>query len=69
MSTGHEKEDELSAVENVQVVNEENSLEYKQMTKRVLWKFDIHILPPLALVSWNGLIISLVMKLTVKRIH
>lgn len=49
MSTGHEKEDELSAIENIQMVDDEGSLEYKQMTKRVLWKFDIHILPPLAL--------------------
>lgn len=52
MSTGHEKEDELSAIENVQAVDDERSLEYKQMTKRVLWKLDMHILPPLALVSY-----------------
>lgn len=29
----------------------QNDLEYKRaMTKRVLWKLDIHVLPPLALV-------------------
>lgn len=30
---------------------DEKSPEYRAMTKRVLWKFDLHVLPPLALVS------------------
>lgn len=30
---------------------DKKSPEYRAMTKRVLWKFDLHVLPPLALVS------------------
>ena len=44
MST-NEKEDA------VPVQDVEHDLEDKAMTRRVLWKLDLHVLPPLALVS------------------
>ena len=53
MSNKAEKEnvEGSSDIELVQdPLYDEKSPEYRAMAKRVLWKFDLHVLPPLALV-------------------
>ena len=46
---------EVSAFEHVnEAALDESTEAYRAMEKRVLWKFDLHILPPLALV-WAAL--------------
>jgi hypothetical protein len=44
-------EEELVSVASSGSVDDVNSPEYRKMERRVLWKFDLHVLPPLALVS------------------
>lgn len=39
----------LSTLENSPSLDNEYSEDYRKMTRRILWKFDLHILPPLAL--------------------
>ena len=43
-------DDSLSTVERDPSLNDKFSEEYRRMARRILWKLDIHILPPLALV-------------------
>ncbi|KAI5118773.1 hypothetical protein M0805_005654 [Coniferiporia weirii] len=40
---------EISTIESLRAPDDESSAEYRRMSKRVLMKFDIHVLPPLAL--------------------
>lgn len=40
-------------------IHDESSAYYRKMTRRVLLKFDIHILPPLALVSYLSFLLSI----------
>ncbi|PAV20477.1 MFS general substrate transporter [Pyrrhoderma noxium] len=42
-------DDSLSTVERDPSLNDKFSEEYRRMARRILWKLDIHILPPLAL--------------------
>lgn len=39
---------------------DEKSEAYRQLSKRVLWKLDIHVLPPLALVGVIGLLFQII---------
>ncbi|KAH8105034.1 MFS transporter [Phellopilus nigrolimitatus] len=48
-SSPQKNELDLSTVESLQATDDETSIEYSRMTKRVLLKFDLHVLPPLAL--------------------
>lgn len=42
-------------VQEVVVPTESIEAEGRHMTRRVLWKLDLHVLPPLALVSGHPL--------------
>ena len=42
---------EISTVEDVGLMDDDRSEDYRRMTRRILMKLDLHILPPLALVS------------------
>lgn len=44
-------EEEVVSVASAGTHDDEHSAEYRKLAKRVIWKFDLHILPPLALVS------------------
>lgn len=44
------EEEIISIVSSGVPIEDERSTEYRRMERRVLWKFDLHILPPLALV-------------------
>ena len=44
------EEEIVSIVSSGVPIEDERSTEYRRMERRVLWKFDLHILPPLALV-------------------
>ncbi|KAH8113462.1 hypothetical protein DFH11DRAFT_1727931 [Phellopilus nigrolimitatus] len=48
-SSPQKNELEISTVESLQATDDEASIEYIRMTKRVLLKLDLHVLPPLAL--------------------
>ena len=45
-----QKIEDIDVVESQRTVEDETSKSYRDLTKRVLWKFDIHVLPPLAFV-------------------
>ena len=51
MSKGTSKADEeLVSVVSAGTLEDIYSTEYHKMKKRIMWKFDLHVLPPLALV-------------------
>ena len=54
MSDLNEKDIDITTVEHAHSLDDAGSVEYKRMTRKVLWKFDCHVLPPLALVRDSG---------------
>lgn len=48
--TSQKKNMDATVIENVSEGEDPFSQKYRNMERKILWKFDLHILPPLALV-------------------
>ena len=58
MASITEKTEDIAVVESQKVEIDETSESYRKLTRRVLWKFDTHVLPPLAFVRVRSFFID-----------
>lgn len=75
MAPSSEKDDrEVSITENVELVDDDRSEDYRMMSRRILLKLDLQVLPPLALVSsiansYHNLIIEKSLEAMARKLH
>ena len=56
--SSQKKELDPSVIDNVTDMEDSSSEKYRKMERRVLWKLDLHVLPPLALVCTSIYLLS-----------